>query len=245
VRLSPLERSVDQERARTELPWRQSTVRALAVTLGILVVLAAIVGLFDPSVTARAAMALLAEVALAAGTVWASRGLTAAAGWQVVGWTNVSWSDVRRGGLWFLLQQAAAIAFLIALLAAAPNANLRGSSNLSDLRHAAPLTLILLAIPAVLVAPFVEELMFRGVLLRAFMQRMPFGGAAAISSLIFALLHVPQVHTATGALILAGRLFIFAYLQCLLVRETNRLAPAVVVHAAANLLAVVLLAAGA
>jgi membrane protease YdiL (CAAX protease family) len=65
---------------------------------------------------------------------------------------------------------------------------------------------------------------------------LPFWPAAALSSFLFALLHVPGADTLDGAVQVAALIYAFALLQCELVRRTARLAPAIGVHAAINLL---------
>jgi uncharacterized protein len=53
-------------------------------------------------------------------------------------------------------------------------------------------------------APAVEELMFRGLLLRALMTRFGFWPAAIVSTGIFAAVHTYEVNTLVGAVTLAG-----------------------------------------
>jgi hypothetical protein len=49
---------------------------------------------------------------------------------------------------------------------------------------------LLLVVGLVILAPFGEELLFRGLLLRGLARRMPFGWAAVISSALFGLVHL-------------------------------------------------------
>ena len=51
---------------------------------------------------------------------------------------------------------------------------------------------VLLTALIVLLAPFVEELLFRGVLLAGFSERMPLRRAVALSVLLFAIAHLPD-----------------------------------------------------
>jgi membrane protease YdiL (CAAX protease family) len=97
-----------------------------------------------------------------------------------------------------------------------------------------------LLILTVLLAPPVEELVFRGLLLRTFMRRMTFWPAACLSTAIFASFHVFEVKSVAGAVTLAGAVAALGLTNCVLVRLTGRLAPGVFVHAAFNLLGVLI-----
>jgi len=101
---------------------------------------------------------------------------------------------------------------------------------------------VVLGVLVVLVAPVVEELVFRGLLLRTMMWHWGFWPAALVSSAIFALFHVYQVDTLAGAATLAGVVFTLGLTNCLLVRWSGRLAAGMMVHALFNGLAVLVLA---
>jgi membrane protease YdiL (CAAX protease family) len=85
------------------------------------------------------------------------------------------------------------------------------------------------------VGPLVEELLFRGVLLSALLQRWHAGWAAAISALAFALIHLPglqyQWYALPGLALLA---LVLAWLRL----RSGSIWPAVVAHGVNNLLAV-------
>jgi membrane protease YdiL (CAAX protease family) len=102
-------------------------------------------------------------------------------------------------------------------------------------------TTILIVVLAVIAAPIVEELVFRGMMLRTFMRRLGFWPAAVLSTTIFALGHVYEVNTLVGAVGLALSVAALGIVNCGLVRRTDSLAPGMIVHASFNLLAVVLL----
>lgn len=96
-----------------------------------------------------------------------------------------------------------------------------------------------------LFAPVIEELLFRGLLLRAAMRRFPFLPSAVGSSLIFGAFHAWPVLSWQGAIIVVLTKAGFGFVQCLLVRRTGRLGPAIAMHAltnAAAIAAVVILA---
>jgi membrane protease YdiL (CAAX protease family) len=92
---------------------------------------------------------------------------------------------------------------------------------------------------AVMIAPIIEEIMFRGLLLRTFMRRMSFWPAAVLSTSVFAVFHTYEVSTVGGALALAASVATLGMTNCYLVRITGRLAPGMLVHASFNLVATV------
>jgi membrane protease YdiL (CAAX protease family) len=114
------------------------------------------------------------------------------------------------------------------------------SQNLT-VHSTSPVVYTLLAVSVVLIAPVVEETLFRGLLLRTFMRRLGFWPAALVSTAIFAAFHTYQVATLAGALTLAGVVFVLGLTNCLLVRWSGRLAAGTILHALFNALAVVIL----
>ena len=66
-----------------------------------------------------------------------------------------------------------------------------------------------------------------------------------LSTFIFAALHTYEVHTLTGALTLAAAVGCLGIVNCYLNRLTARLAPGMLVHAAFNLVAVIVVVAQA
>jgi uncharacterized protein len=93
-----------------------------------------------------------------------------------------------------------------------------------------PILFAAMAILAVVVAPLNEELLFRAGLFRFLRERMPFPGAAAVSSIAFALLHAPGASMPAVA-----ALFGLAMLLCYLYARTGNLAVPIVAHALFNL----------
>lgn len=84
--------------------------------------------------------------------------------------------------------------------------------------------------------PLVEELLFRGVLLSALMQRWRVGSSMAISALLFALAHLPSMQWQWYAL---PDLALLAWALAWLRLRAGSLWPAVLAHGVNNLLAVV------
>ncbi len=113
---------------------------------------------------------------------------------------------------------------------------------LADL-DASMLLKIALIVAAVVLAPVTEELIFRGVLLRAIEPR---GRALAIgtSAAVFSAVHVlgldPERIVASAALVLPP-IFILGVLLAWITLRTGRLGPAIFIHSGWNLLAALVL----
>jgi membrane protease YdiL (CAAX protease family) len=76
------------------------------------------------------------------------------------------------------------------------------------------------------------------------MRRFSFWPAALVSSLCFAGLHVFGAAHAAGIPLLLSMMLVFGLLQCVLVRRSGRIGPAIGVHATMNLLVMVLAVTG-
>jgi membrane protease YdiL (CAAX protease family) len=112
-------------------------------------------------------------------------------------------------------------------------------ANNLQLRSPTALSIVVLTLLVVVLAPITEELMFRGLLLRSFLRRMSFWPAALLSTLLFSLFHVFQVDTLLGAVTLALSVAVLGLGNCFVVRITGRLTPAIMVHATFNALTLV------
>ncbi|HZX71966.1 MAG TPA: CPBP family intramembrane glutamic endopeptidase [Rhodanobacter sp.] len=110
------------------------------------------------------------------------------------------------------------------------------TQNIQQLGEHAPLGWrIPLALMAVTLGPLVEELLFRGVLLSALLQRWGTGVAVLLSSLAFALAHLPGLNWQLFALpALLGLALALAWLRL----RSGSIWPSVVAHGANNALAV-------
>lgn len=115
----------------------------------------------------------------------------------------------------------------------------RGHAVTQDIRqlgNATPPGLrILLVLLVVSLGPLVEELLFRGVLLSALMQRWRVGWAVAISSLLFALVHLQGLDFLWYAV---PNLALMAAALAWLRLRSGSIWPAVLMHGVNNLLAV-------
>jgi membrane protease YdiL (CAAX protease family) len=217
---------------------------------------------------------LVAEGVVLAGTGWQPRGLTryavfavasvlhyaaalaviarlgrtavrAAGGWAAAfGWRRGKPIDLALGLGGAVAEYIGRIVVIVLLVVAVPALRGRAENNI-DLSGRPTAEIVLLLILAVAIAPPVEELIFRGVLLRSLMRRLRFWPAALISSVLFAALHLYEVGTAAAMVLLFASIVVFGIGQCLLVRWTGRLATSIVAHAVSNAAAALLtLAAG-
>ncbi len=95
-----------------------------------------------------------------------------------------------------------------------------------------------LFVTAVLIAPFVEELLFRGILLKA-LQRHGRNLAVVVSSLLFTAIHVPGLsmdNMLASAVVVLPPLFVLGVVLAFLTLRTGRLGPAIFLHSGWNLL---------
>lgn len=162
-------------------------------------------------------------------------------GWPAAfGWGKVKLIDPVIGLAGAVVEFIGRIIVSIVLVIAIPALRNKAQANIS-LHDRSTTSIILLLILAVLIAPPVEELIFRGVMLRAFMKRLPrtrlgpFWPAALLSSALFAGLHLYEVSGVPAMVLLFASIFSFAIGQCLLVRWTGRLATSITAHAVSNL----------
>jgi len=109
------------------------------------------------------------------------------------------------------------------------------SQDIRDLGGAVPLAMrIPLAMLVATIGPWVEELLFRGVLLSALLQRLRAAGAVIVSSLLFALVHLPDLDFRWYAL---PALTLLAVALAWLRLRSGSLWPAIIAHGVNNLLA--------
>lgn len=95
---------------------------------------------------------------------------------------------------------------------------------------------VLLALLVVCVAPFIEELTFRGVLLSGLARRMPIGWAMLTSAIVFGCVHLPDFKFAwypVPALVILG--LVSAWLRV----HTRSLWPSITLHATNNFIAAI------
>ncbi|MDE2307775.1 MAG: CPBP family intramembrane metalloprotease [Xanthomonadaceae bacterium] len=142
---------------------------------------------------------------------------------------------------WLFLVPAVAIGLAAPLLGGLLTELLaHGHAVTQDIQQLGSRTALPLRVPLVLVVaslgPLVEELLFRGVLLSALLRRWRTGWAMAISSLLFALAHLPGLQYQWFAL---PDLALLALALAWLRLRSGSIWPGVVAHGVNNLLAVV------
>jgi uncharacterized protein len=99
-----------------------------------------------------------------------------------------------------------------------------------------PLQLVLAVIAAVVLAPLAEEMLFRGLLHRGLRRRLALAPATAVSSVLFAVVHIDVVLSqplALVGLVLVGVILAVAY------ERTGSLVVPVVIHAVHNAVTIV------
>jgi membrane protease YdiL (CAAX protease family) len=92
---------------------------------------------------------------------------------------------------------------------------------------------VLLVVFVAVGAPVVEELFFRGLLLRALQRRVPDGAAVAVSAVLFGVAHVQDLAPGALLVVIVSLVALGAVLATLAVR-TGRLGPGMWTHAAFN-----------
>lgn len=153
------------------------------------------------------------------------------------------WSDVGTGVAAALAAQVVVlplVALLLIPLLGRPEVSGPVEDLVSDARGPAFAGLVL---TAVIGAPIVEELFFRGLLLRALEGRFGTGWGVAGSSVLFGLFH-PNDLSAAGVVLVMVSLAALAALLAMLVVRTGRLGPAILAHAAFNALNLAIAALG-
>ncbi len=109
-----------------------------------------------------------------------------------------------------------------------------------------PMSLWLLQL---LLPPLLEELFFRGFLMKELLALLPLSRAIALTSLLFAGIHLPSwlAHGATAQAIVtnAGEAFLFSAVACWLFAQTASVWPSTVFHVANNALSFMLVGSNA
>lgn len=217
---------------------------ALGFALGILLATAvgsiwlAIFGVSEDSLGARTAgqiglwtglvgIAVLASRRKGYGTLAADFGFTA------------RWSDVGvglGGALFAQLLLVPVVALALRPLFGHPDVSGPVEDLVNDAGGARALVLVLVA---VVFAPLVEELFFRGLLLRSLQRRVGTGWAVALSSVLFGLAHPQPLPGGSVVIVMAG-LTALAVLLSLLAVRTGRLGASIVTHAGFNAISLLL-----
>jgi len=148
---------------------------------------------------------------------------------------RVEWIDVPLGLIAGVLAQLAGNAILRPVLWVTDYTTEdieRPARELADRAHGVA-GVVLLVIVVAVAAPIVEEIFFRGLLLRSIEHRAGMAWAVPVSSLLFAATHFEPLQLPA--------LFLFGMVAALLVARTGRLGAALFAHLAFNGLAVITL----
>ena len=235
-------------RARSPQPWGwRPAVIPLVSLIALIIASSVAVATLEPSGhTGRVVFVVLANFlvdALLVLSVWlAGRGVAARnGGWAATfGLRRPRWSDLGWAAAGIGITFVARIVVVVVANALSHGHAAREADNI-PVHSITPFTVVLLLVVTVVWAPLNEELVFRGMLLRTFMRRLSFWPAAALSTLIFAALHTYEVTTLAGSITLAAVVACLGLTNCWLNRRTDSLVPGMMVHAAFNLLAVLVL----
>lgn len=240
----PLDRQLRELPPIAGAPWGRAAAVTVVGTIALIATGTLAARLLPLGGFGAAVLSLAGEVGLGVITYLAVRPVLAAysGAASVIGWAPPRIGDPGRGLAWFVLQKIVQVLLLVALTVAIPHLSAGQYSNTLGVTRLSPAALAVFGVAAVVIAPLVEETQFRGVLLRAGMRRWGFWGGALSSSLLFGAFHSYEAATPLGGLVLGTIMAVFGLLQCLLVRATGRLFPAVVAHAASNALSLILLA---
>jgi membrane protease YdiL (CAAX protease family) len=224
-------------------PGRTWGLRDAALALLLVPVVLVVAGGLLVAVGLPALAAATGSTAAVAGAavLVARRAAQQSGGWErALGLDAPLWADTPR-----ILRWTVALLLLEALLASLlvsvfPGLSDARASNTELLRQQSLAGLLVFAVLAVTVAPVLEELLFRGLVLRGLMMRVGFWPAALLSSAVFGLLHATAAD-ASGLLVVAT-IAVLGLGLCLLTRLTGRLGPAIGVHALHNATAVLVVA---
>jgi membrane protease YdiL (CAAX protease family) len=235
--MAPLDARIAEIAREPGRTWgvREAVLGLLAVpaAFAVAVVLLSLVPGLPGALAAVFATAALgaAAVAVARRPARQSGGFAAALGLELPLWSDTG--RILRWSLLLLVVQAVAVALLVSFVPALEGAE---ADNSSFLREEPMWALLLFVLLATAIAPVLEELLFRGIVLRGLMLRLGFWPAAIVSSVCFGLFHAPGL--GGDAVLIVVATGVFGLGLCLLTRRTGRLGPGIGVHAVRNAVAI-------
>ena len=111
----------------------------------------------------------------------------------------------------------------------------------SFVRNDGPAAFALVLVSGVILAPFIEELFFRGFLFGAYRQRQPLWVAYLASGLLFTVLHLEPARMNVAQMLGLGvGIFVLGTLLAWLYQKTGSLFPSIIAHAFNNAVGLVL-----
>lgn len=245
--LAPLDAAIARMKQQDPRPWGWRPVVVPIVAMVAIIAAGQFISSFAPSDgTGRLVFVviinLVLEGAVVAALYFSGREIAARhGGWGATfGWRRPRWMDLGIGLLGFFASMSIRLGLGVLLGVLTDGRANREASNVDVGTINLPTVLLLVAV-VVIAAPLTEELLFRGLLLRTFMQRWSFWPSALLSTAIFGLFHTYEVGTLLGATTLALTVSVLGLVNCFLVWRTDRLMPGIVVHMASNGLVVLVL----
>jgi membrane protease YdiL (CAAX protease family) len=232
--------------ARSPLPAAAVAWALLGVLLGIVLagVLAGLAGLATDSLAVEI---VTAQAGLYAGILWSVRLVSRRYGTgHVRRDLELAWRarDIAIGLVGSIASRVAAgIVVAVVLLATSADADSAAPEQF-ERYESSTAARIAIAVIAVVAAPFVEELLFRGVLLRSLRRPLGRVGATVVQAALFGLLHVDWTGRWEQGLALFLATAVLGVASAILVEQTGRLGPSVWMHAWFNLVAAVVILVG-
>jgi membrane protease YdiL (CAAX protease family) len=173
-------------------------------------------GLVGTALYAGFAIAVWALIVERRRVPWSALGMTRTSGWLLAAMVPA--------GIGLLIANALVLLPLTFFLGLGdPDARSGNEEVLSPEAGLSALEFVLIAIPIVVAAPIVEELVFRGVLYRYLRGGLGVVLAVLLSALVFAVLHI-----------VIPPLFLMGIVLAALAQRTNSLLPGIVLHATNN-----------
>jgi len=103
--------------------------------------------------------------------------------------------------------------------------------SVKTLKQASPVEMMPLAVSAIVIAPIVEEIFFRGFIFRLLSCRIGIVSAALLSGILFGAVHLSLIQTVA--------LSIFGFVQCMLYAQTRSIIYPMILHAIFNAIVVI------
>lgn len=153
--------------------------------------------------------------------------------WKQLGWKNTGWRAYLKIVPAFLMYFIASAVFTYLATKYINGFNVEQSQDVGFSKVNSLPVLIATFMSLVIFTPFVEEIIFRGVLFRGLRKRVPFWASAVIVSIVFALAHM-QWNVAVDT-------FALSLVLCYLAEKTNSIFPSILLHGIKNSLAFILL----
>ena len=227
-----------------DIPW---TIRHVSMSIGFLAAIIALVFLsiaaigavWNPGDTAKLSLVLLASVTLQGAMlscVWYFAIHRSGGRWRQLGFRRIRPLQAVLVGILGVVAAILTVGFYAVIVTSLDIDILLPNEFPAELADD-PLTLIVLAVSALAIAPVTEELFFRGFAYQALRKRLSPMGAAVLSSGLFGLAHLGL-----------GLIIPFALVGMILVgvfRRTGNLWSSIIIHAGFNAVSISRLAASA